>query len=420
MRYTTRLTLVFGLIWALLLAISLLAVYLSLRASLETRVLKQLRRDASELASLYNSRVTGRLPTTGGTSVALYDFSGLPVLLDEPKHRIPEEELRQAHMGRPQIWRTNRFAAAYVKTSVGVLAVSQDLTFITQISSQIAGVVLLIFFFTLPLGWLLVRLGVSWASKPLQAAAAAIAARQGADLSPIPYDGPTDELGLIVARFNELLAELRRTRERERAFLAEVSHELRTPLTVLLGYLERLRKKPGDAAALAAAERTALHLTRLVGDLLALARGEAERGVNPHIVELAELARAVVEGFPGVGLEVRAQPEVLGDPDRLQQLLRNLIANALRAAGRAQGVRVVVGQDGETAWLEVRDDGPGIEPALLPRLFERFARGPQGGAGLGLAIAKQIAEAHEGAITVRSRPGQTVFRVELPGLEGEG
>ncbi len=419
MRYTTRLTLVFGLIWALLLALSMLGIYGALRTGLEGRIKQQLLDDAAALAELYNSGTTGQVRPTGGTAVALYDPSGLPFLLDEPRHRIPPLVLDNTRRV-PQLYHGPGYLAAYVSTDIGVLAVSQDLRFIDQLLEQLSRVVLLAFLLTLPLGWLLVRIGVGWANRPLVRAAEEVARRKGADLSPIPYDGPTDELGRIVARFNDLLAELRSARERERVFLAEVSHELRTPLTVLAGYLERLRKRPGDAEAQAGAERTARHLTRLVGDLLVLARGEAERTVNPHIVDLAELARSVAAGFPGAGLEAQGAPEVLGDPDRLIQLLRNLVANAVRAAGRTEGVRVTVGETGGRAWVEVADDGPGIDPEVLPHLFERFARGPEGGTGLGLAIAKQIAEAHEGTITVRSRPGQTVFRVELPGLEGEG
>jgi len=418
MRYTTRLTLVFGLIWGLLLTLSLVGVYFSLRNGLEAHVLRQLEEDAAGLAKLYNSGTTGKLPSTGGTYIAIYDFSGNPIIMDQPEHRIPPEELAKAESWVPHVYRTRTFAAAYISTSIGILAVSQDLTFINTLTEQIARTVLVIFLLTLPLGWILVRWGVSWANRPLTSASEAIASRHGADLSPIPYNGPDDELGLIISRFNGLLEELRQARERERIFLAEVSHELRTPLTVLLGYLDRLRKNPADAEALAAAERTARHLTRMVGDLLALARGEAERSVNPHIVDLAEVARSVVAGFPGVNFEARAEPDVLGDPDRLEQLIRNLVSNAVRAAGRPEGVRVVVGED-KNAWVEVHDDGPGIDPEILPNLFERFSRGPEGGTGLGLAIAKQIAEAHDGRISVWSEPGHTIFRVELPSLEIE-
>jgi len=416
-RFTTRLTLVFGLIWVLLLAASLTGVYFSLRAGLEARVLRQLEDDAADLAKLYNSGATGRLPSTGGALIAIYDFSGNPVLLDEPSHRIPIEALSEADE-RPRLYKTSTFAAAYISTSVGIIAISQDLTFISQLTEQIARAALLVFLLTLPLGCLLVQAGVRWASRPLARASEAIAKRQGADFSPIPYIGPDDELGLIISRFNSLLGELRQARERERTFLAEVSHELRTPLTVLLGYLERLQKNPADADALAAAKRTAHHLTRLVGDLLALARGEAERTVNPHIVDLAELVKETADGFPGVSVQINDYPDVLGDPDRLKQLVQNLISNAVRAAGRPAGVEVRVGKS-DKAWVEVKDDGPGVDPQILPDIFERFSRGPEGGTGLGLAIAKQIAEAHGGKINVRSEPGRTTFRVELPFLETE-
>ena len=420
MRYTTRLTLVFGAIWALLLLLSLAGIYATLRTSLEGRIERQILHSARAFAELYNSARTGEIRPLGETYVALYNFDGEPVVINNPHFLVPAEVLVTA-TGEPQLYRGERFLAAYVKTSIGVLAIAKDLEFVYQLTEQVARAAILTFLLSLPLGWLLMRLGVGWANRPLVSAAEAIAQRKGADLSPIPYDGPEDdELGRIIARFNGLLDELRSARARERAFLAEVSHELRTPLTVLMGYLERLRKNPADGEALAGAERTARHLTRLVGDLLALARGEAERTVNPHIVDLADLVRNVVEGFPGVRFEARGEPEVLGDPDRLMQLVRNLVANAVRAAGRPEGVQVVVGETDGRAWIEVADDGPGIAPEVLPHLFERFSRGPEGGTGLGLAIAKQIAEAHEGTITVRSQPGHTVFRVELPGLEGEG
>ena len=141
-----------------------------------------------------------------------------------------------------------------------------------------------------------------------------------------------------------------------------------------------------------------------------------ERNLNLHIVDLGEVAReAALEH--GVAAEAESA-EVLGDPDRLLQLLRNLVANAVRAAGK-EGVRVRVRREADHALLEVEDSGPGIPEDLLPRLFQRFARGPGGGTGLGLAIAHAIAKAHGGEIAVESRPGRTVFRVRLPLLEEE-
>ena len=232
----------------------------------------------------------------------------------------------------------------------------------------------------------------------------------------MPHRLPKDEFGRMVEAVNALLQALKEAKERERAFLAEASHELRTPLTVLLGHLDRLGRNPMDLEALRTARATAERMRRLVEDLLALARGEVERNLNLHIVDLGEVAREAALEY-GVAAEAESA-EVLGDPDRLLQLLRNLVANAVRAAGK-EGVRVRVRREADHALLEVEDSGPGIPEDLLPRLFQRFARGPGGGTGLGLAIAHAIAKAHGGEIAVESRPGRTVFRVRLPLLEEE-
>ncbi len=419
MTFTARLTLLFGFLWALLLALGLAAVYWGLGQGLEQRVEALLVEDARRIAALYASGESGTVPGTGGVEIALYDFSGLPVYLPEPRHRIPQEVLAAADQ-TVRVYRGEAFRAAFVTSPLGVLAVTQDTAFIAELSAQVAQTLALIFVLALPLGLVAVRLAAVWATRPLAEAATGITRRDPLDLSPIPYQGPDDELGRIVNRFNALLADLRAARERERVFLTEVSHELRTPLTALTGYLERLAKNPRELEALEGARRTARHLTRLVEDLLALARGEAERTVNPHIVDLREVLRAVVGEYPGVRLELpRTALEVLGDPDRLEQLVRNLLSNAVRAAGRPEGVCVQAGRDGEEVWFTVRDSGPGIPPELLPRLFERFARGPGGGTGLGLAIARQITEAHEGTIRVASKPGETVFTVRLPALAEE-
>ena len=267
-----------------------------------------------------------------------------------------------------------------------------------------------------PLGLALVYLTARLAARPLEAVAREITRRSPDRLDPVPHRLPQDEFGRMVEAVNALLQALKEAKERERAFLAEASHELRTPLTVLLGHLDRLGRNPQDLEALRTARATAERMRRLVEDLLALARGEVERNLNLHIVDLGEVAReAALEH--GVAAEAESA-EVLGDPDRLLQLLRNLVANAVRAAGK-EGVRVRVRREADHALLEVEDSGPGIPEDLLPRLFQRFARGPGGGTGLGLAIAHAIAKAHGGEIAVESRPGRTVFRVRLPLLEEE-
>ncbi|MFN3179423.1 MAG: ATP-binding protein, partial [Thermus sp.] len=272
------------------------------------------------------------------------------------------------------------------------------------------------FFLLFPLGTALVYLTARLTARPLEEAAREIARRNPEHLDPVPLNLPKDEFGRMVEAVNGLLFALKEAKEKERAFLAEASHELRTPLTVLLGHLDRLGRNPQDPEALSTARATAERMRRLVEDLLSLARGEAERTLNPHIVDLKAIAGEAAREY-GVAFQGEAL-EVLGDPDRLLQMLRNLIANGVRAAGR-EGVRVRLRREGGNALLEVEDHGPGIPEDLLPRLFERFARGPGGGTGLGLAIAQAIAKAHGGEITVESQPGLTLFRVRLPLLEEE-
>jgi two-component system OmpR family sensor kinase len=155
-------------------------------------------------------------------------------------------------------------------------------------------------------------------------------------------------------------------------------------------------------------------MRRLVEDLLDLARGEVGFSLNPHILDLKALAEEAARE-QGVACEGETA-EVLGDPDRLLQMLRNLIANAVRAAGKEK-VRVRVKKSPPFGLVEVEDEGPGIPEDLLPYVFERFRKGPGGGTGLGLAVAQAIARAHGGHIEVESTPGRTLFRVRLPLLE---
>lgn len=261
----------------------------------------------------------------------------------------------------------------------------------------------------------MVYLTARLAARPLEAVAREITRRSPDRLDPVPHRLPKDEFGRMVEAVNALLQALKEAKERERAFLAEASHELRTPSpsswatwTAWGGtpWTRGPPHRPGHRRADAPPG----------GGPAGPGPGEVERNLNLHIVDLGEVAREAALEY-GVAAEAESA-EVLGDPDRLLQLLRNLVANAVRAAGK-EGVRVRVRREADHALLEVEDSGPGIPEDLLPRLFQRFARGPGGGTGLGLAIAHAIAKAHGGEIAVESRPGRTVFRVRLPLLEEE-
>ena len=236
---------------------------------------------------------------------------------------------------------------------------------------------------------------------------------------------------------NELEATLERLRELDRMkneFFANVSHELRTPLTLILAPVEdllaRARDRP-DARSLAVIHRNAQRLLRLIDDLLDLARLDVG-GLRLTIteVDLSELARRVVDGVrPAAdarGVDIRLQaPEttedLFGDPHRLEIVLTNLVGNAFKFVPDGGHIQIGVEQLDNAVSIEVRDDGPGIPPAMQERIFERFyqiegsERRRHGGAGIGLALARELVALHDGKLGVTSQPDEgSTFRMTLP------
>lgn len=233
---------------------------------------------------------------------------------------------------------------------------------------------------------------------------------------PLPPSGPRDEVGRLAQAFNESLERLEKLFNAQRRFLADVSHELRTPLTAIRGNVDLLRRMGGaDPTSLDAIQSEAERMSRLVGDILLLA--QAETGNLPLVKVLVELDTLLLEVFreaqvlsAGVNIHIGEidQALVLGDRDRLKQLLLNLVSNALKFT--PEGGRVTLGLARVNDWarLTVADTGSGIPPFDLPRIFERFYRADKarsralGGAGLGLSIAQRIAQMHGGRIEVAS------------------
>jgi signal transduction histidine kinase len=229
---------------------------------------------------------------------------------------------------------------------------------------------------------------------------------------PLPLPAARDEIRRLGTTLNEMLDRLRRSYERERRFVADASHELRTPVAVIKAELEAaLRRAPADPdlrEALAAAADECDRLAQLAEDLLVLARsGDGALPVRPEPLGAAELLDRVRTRFAaragerGRELIVEAEPglRLQGDELRLTQALGNLADNALRHGAGTVTLRARAA--GAGAVLEVADEGQGPPPTLRPRAFERFARGDEartrGGAGLGLAIVRAIAEAHGGS-----------------------
>ncbi len=248
----------------------------------------------------------------------------------------------------------------------------------------------------------------------------------------IPQMGPPmGEVGHLIQAFNETLERLEGLFEAQRRFMADVSHELRTPLTAIRGNVDLIRQTGvADEESLDAITSEVERMTRLVQDLLLLAR--AETGVLPLAQENVELDTIMLEVFrhakvlapEGVKVSIGREDQaiVVGDPDRLKQVLLNLVANAIEHTPVGGSVRLDLAcVDGE-AHLRVTDTGAGIPEEELPQIFERFYRHDRsrtrkgdGGTGLGLSIAYWIARAHGGRIEVESEVGKgSTFTLVLP------
>jgi two-component system OmpR family sensor kinase len=254
----------------------------------------------------------------------------------------------------------------------------------------------------------------------------------------IPYKGsPKDEVGQLVAAFNQTLSRLENLFSTQRRFLADVGHELRTPLTVIKGNVGLMRKiKEFDEESLVTIEDEVDRLTRMVGDLLLLA--QAESGKIPLAHEVVELDTLLLEvlnqmqvlAHDKVKLNLGDIDQVLvcGDRDRLKQVMVNLVGNAINYTPKGGEIVVGLGKVAERAQLTVTDNGPGISPEDLPHIFERFYRSEKSrtrqrdgkGFGLGLSIAYWIVRHHGGRIEVSSTLGKgTTFCVWLPLAQGD-
>jgi two-component system, OmpR family, sensor kinase len=299
-------------------------------------------------------------------------------------------------------------------------------------------VALFVVYLTIVLG--ITEVLTRWLARPLAGLERGVASFAAGDHSARVEPRGARETRTLAAGFNamadeisSMVAEMRAEEELKTRFVSDVSHELRTPLTAIRGAAETLLQEdvPEEARErfLTTIVGESDRLSRLAADLATLERIEGATGeLAMGTVDLADVAGRALAAIEPVlaqrGIRVRVcgeAPSVLGDPDRLQQVLANLLDNASRVTPRGGEVLIELGRDQDKAVLRVADQGPGIDEADLPHIFERFYRAgssrarSSGGSGLGLAIARAIVRAHAGSIEAgRRAEGGAVFTVRLP------
>jgi two-component system OmpR family sensor kinase len=331
-----------------------------------------------------------------------------------------------------------------VKLRAGLVAtvgVGEPLSSVTHAQAGVARAFILAGALALALALLASYLIGTRVSRPLRRVAAVAARVDAGDLHPRIHDagGQGYEVRVLAEAFNHMLDRLTEAFAGQQAFIADASHELRTPLTVIRGQLEVLAAQREPSAQevrrveqLVQAEIA--RMTRLVDDLLLLAKSEETHFLR---VEPIELASFVTELWDGMSL-ITARRFELGsiprgtlsaDPDRLAQALRNLIENAIAHTAEDCGlVRLLVtALPGGRVCFSIEDDGPGVDVAQRERVFDRLHRTDEardrnsGGAGLGLAIVRAIAEAHGGTVALTESPeGGARLDLTLPGFSASG
>jgi signal transduction histidine kinase len=385
---------------------------------------KHMRRPLVRTQRLANATVTGYRPTADG----LEPLEFAPPILSR-RSPLAKAALKDGvARGRTP---SGGVVVAFT-VSGGLLFLSQGLSDVNSAASlverQILIATLIAVAVAVVVGWG-AALAISVRLERLEAAASRIAA--GTFDQPIGDTSP-DELGQVARSFDLMQTRLAQVDRARKDFIANASHELRTPLFSVAGFLELLAEEDLDpdtrAEFVQSTREQVSRLTKLAGDLLDLSRLDSGAvGIVREPVDLAATARTLVREFRGLGARHGSRivlarppspaPRGIGDEDRVQQIGRALLDNAVRHTPPGTNVRVAVGSEDGVVRLEVSDDGPGIDPRVRDHLFERFSRGPEttaAGSGLGLAIADELAQRMGGSILVDSENGGTRFALLLP------
>ncbi|MGZ5183885.1 MAG: ATP-binding protein [Caldimonas sp.] len=348
--------------------------------------------------------------------VQIWTVDGRSIYASRPHSSLPARAL----LGLATLNVEGRAWRTYsVATRDRVIQIAQPVEIRERLAARAAWRSILPLLLMAPLAALVVWWLAAQNLAPLDRLAGEVRSRDAQSLAPLAVGGLPDEVAPLAGALNALLDRLRLSLDAQRAFVADAAHELRSPLTALKLQLELLRRAGDDAERAAARDAIAAGIeraTRLVEQLLALARSEP--GAAPAVIErvdLAEIARRAVAETVAFAASRRVEFELVaeapafveGDPVALGLLVRNLADNAVRYSPQGSRVEVTVSSDEAAVTLIVDDAGPGIPEAERQRVFDRFYRRPEAGesgSGLGLAIVKSVAATHDASVALERSP----------------
>jgi heavy metal sensor kinase len=458
MSLQVRLVLLTGLLTGVMLLLFALVFYLFLRANLLSEIDAHLQERATLVMRSFatDSGPEGRANLLTPPPLVEFATPGIYVELlspdgqvraaspNLPGGRLPigPEPLAAAHLGRTVIETVvigadEELRLLVVPVGVGaqpgdVLLVAESLEPLQRTLAQARALLLVCGAVTLALAVAGTALLTAQSLAPMArlTRTAATVAATGHYHERVPVPQRQDEVGQLAATLNELIATVERTLTQQRQFVADTSHELRSPLTVVLANLNLLRRDlDASERTLSIQEATveAQRMRRLVNDLLLLAQADVAQAMARTSVCLdqlvAESVATAARQAPKhhIQSQVEASVVVTGDPERLTQLLRNLLENATHHTPPGTHIAICLRRSARVAQIVVTDTGPGIPAEHLPYIWDRFYRVDKarsrasGGTGLGLAIVKYVAEAHGGRVSVVSEGGKgATFTVILP------
>lgn len=359
--------------------------------------------------------------------VQIWSLQGTRLYLSHPGSAMPvQARLGYASVSSPE----GQWRLFSIRLGDHVVQVGQPQAVRDRLAASVALRTVWPFLAILPVLGFLIWLTVGRGLAPLEQLARELRGRSAQSLKPLPERGLPEEITPLAHALNALLHQLSQALETQRAFIADAAHELRTPLTAIklqAQLAERARDDAERCQALAELKLGVERTSRLVGQLLTLARTENPGEPEAHVaVRLDELAREVLAEQAALAEQkridlglARAEPAALrAEPVALRTLISNLVDNALKYTPAGGRVDVLVYREDDRAVLEVKDSGPGIPEADRERVFGRFYRTPGSaaeGSGLGLAIVKHIAERHAGSVALeRNAPGGLRVVVRLP------